>query len=254
MGDLRDPRIVHGNDARGGRGPALLFCRSSFGPGLPPPQHPRPGAELAQFDVWSEAKALYAEAGAVTWPEGQRRYSYRWRYLANPSRLLRGVDRVVATVPGSSCPRSPPATSARAPAPAGPIWWGLHDLAGPGVPIYVGSSWMSLSRRAVLAVLSAPSEVLSFFRHVPCPHEACFQTILWNAKDLTFAPSHARFIRWANKENPEILTTKDLDAMAHSGAHFARKFDDRVDAAVLDLLDSRIEATEVTPEPNGTAR
>jgi len=47
----------------------------------------------------------------------------------------------------------------------------------------------------VLTILSARREVLSFFGHVPCPDEACFQTILWNAKDLTSAPNHARFIR-----------------------------------------------------------
>jgi hypothetical protein len=133
------------------------------------------------------------------------------------------------------------------------LWWGYRNLAGPGVPMYVGSSWMSLPRRAVLTILSARREVLSFFGHVPCPDEAFFQTILWNAKDLTFAPDHALFIRWNNKENPEILTTKDLETMVRSGAHFARKFDDQVDAAVLDLLDGRLEGTEVTPEQSGAA-
>jgi hypothetical protein len=72
-----------------------------------------------------------------------------------------------------------------------------------------------------------PSSVMC---RVPTRH---FLTIPWNAKDLAFAPDHAHFIRWNNKENPEILTTKDLEMMVQSGAHFARKFDDQVDAAVL---------------------
>jgi Core-2/I-Branching enzyme len=212
------------------------------------------GPELARFDVWAQAKALFGEGGAVSWPEGLRRYSYRWRHLANPGRLIRGLDRLIAKVPGVQLPSTPP------PLPRlvhlrqrDQVWWGLRDRTGPGIPIYVGSSWMSLSRRAVLAVLSAPSEVLSFFRHVPCPDEACFQTILWNAEDLTFAPSHARFIRWDNKENPEILTTRDFGAMVQSGDHFARKFDDQVDAEVLDLLDSRLQGTDVTQEQTGAA-
>jgi hypothetical protein len=208
------------------------------------------GADLAGFDVWAEARALVDEHGRVTWSEGLRRYSYRWRHLTNPGRLIKGLDRVVAKVPGVQLPSNPP------PLPRlvhlrqrDQVWWGYRDKTGPGIPIYVGSSWMSLSRLAVLTVLSAPQDVLTFFRHVPCPDEACFQTILLNAEGLTFAPDHGRFIRWDNKENPEILTTRDLEAMVDSGAHFARKFDDQVDAAVLDLLDSRT-ATGASPVAN----
>jgi hypothetical protein len=109
------------------------------------------------------------------------------------------------------------------------------------MPIYKASTWMSLSRRAVATVLSAPRPVMSFFRHVPIPDEACFQTILCNGPDLRRAPGNGRFIRWDKKESPEILTAGDLELLVRSGAHFARKFDEEVDRTILDLLDARLD-------------
>jgi hypothetical protein len=97
---------------------------------------------------------------------------------------------------------------------------------------------MDLSTRAMEAVCSASDKVRSFFRHVPCADEAYLQTVLGNATGLTFAPGNGRFIRWApGAESPDILTLGDLTDIRSSGAHFARKFDERVDAAVLDHLD-----------------
>jgi hypothetical protein len=194
--------------------------------------------DLARFDVWADVRPLVAEGGATTWPEGLRRYSYRWWHAINPGLLTNGLDRVATKVLGIEWSTRPP------PFPRlvhfrqrGQLWCGYRDQAGPGIPIYVGSTWMSLSAAAVAAILSAPRRALSFFRHVPIPDEACFQTILCNSTGLTFAPGNERFIRFNKEESPEILTANDLEAVVQSGAHFARKFDDSVDSTVLDLLD-----------------
>lgn len=196
--------------------------------------------ELARFDVWVDAQPL-VRPGVVPWPEGMRRYSYRWWRVADPGRLLRGLDRIAAKVPGvkwsSAPPPFPRITHTRQ---HGQLWWGIRDSTGPGVPIYVGSAWMSLSPKAVATVLSAPRRVMSFFHHVPISDEVCLQTILHNAPGLTIAPGNGRFIRWkGNESSPEILTADDLETMLQSGAHFARKFDEDVDGAVLDLLDTQ---------------
>ncbi len=106
------------------------------------------------------------------------------------------------------------------------------------MPVHYGSMWMSLSARAVEAISSCPHHVSSFFQRVPIADEACFHTILRNTTGLTFAPGYARYIRWAEGQaHPEVLTVSDLDGMVASGAHFGRKFDDAVDASVLDRLD-----------------
>ncbi len=98
------------------------------------------------------------------------------------------------------------------------------------------------------AVCSSDGKVRSFFRHVPVADEACLHTILANAGGLTFAPSNDRFIRWVpGSPSPEILTVQDLDLIASSGCHFARKFDELVDRTVLDRLDLLAEHEDATP-------
>jgi hypothetical protein len=76
---------------------------------------------------------------------------------------------------------------------------------------------------------------------VPIADEACFHTILGNAPGLSFAPGNGRFIRWQGNDSPDILCAADLPALFGSGAHFARKFDEVVDATVLDRLDERLD-------------
>lgn len=83
----------------------------------------------------------------------------------------------------------------------------------------------------------------AFFRHVHVPDEIFFQTIVMNSmlRDRV-VDDDLRYQKWdANADNPAVLTSADLDAIVRSGYLFARKFDPRVDSAVLDALD-RIRA------------
>ena len=117
------------------------------------------------------------------------------------------------------------------------VWWGARSR-GPGLSVYRGSMWMSLSARAVEVLLSCPKRVASFFHQVPIPDEAFFHTVLRNAASLTFATGDARYMRWTEGEpHPEVLRAGDLNSMVASGAHFGRKFDQLVDSSVLDGLD-----------------
>jgi hypothetical protein len=194
--------------------------------------------ELFAYDVWADANPVFARDGSCNWPEGRRRYSYRWWHFDRPASLTRRADRALEKV------LHVPASRTELPLPYlvrfrmdNQIWWGAKSR-GPGVPIYTGSMWMSLSARAVAALSSCPKRVASFFHHVPIADEAYFQTVLRNAPGLTFAPGAARYVRFAEgAPHPEVLTVRDLDSMIASGAHFGRKFDEDVDSSVLDRLD-----------------
>jgi hypothetical protein len=196
-------------------------------------------AELSAYDVWANVNPLFASDGTCNWPEGRRRYSYRWWHFDRPSKLTRGADRLAEKV------LRIPTARTEAPLPhlvrfrqQNQVWWGWRSR-GPGVPVHYGSMWMSLSARAVGAISSCPHHLSSFFQHVPIADEACFHTILRNTAGLTFAPGYARYIRWTDEQaHPEVLTVSDLDGMVASGAHFGRKFDEAVDASVLDRLDA----------------
>jgi hypothetical protein len=181
------------------------------------------------------------EGGECTWPEGRRRYYRNWVRLSKgqPAWPLRKLNRAAAMahiLPVSSCDwPGPPVVSYYQLDEQ--LWWGRRSK-GPDVPVFYGSNWMSLSRAAMAAVCSAPASVMSYFRRTAIPDEACFHTILANAGGLTFAPGNQRYIRFrAEASHPDVLTIADVDDMRSSGAHFARKFDARVDAGVLDLLD-----------------
>ena len=50
-----------------------------------------------------------------------------------------------------------------------------------------------------------------------------------------------RLIKWvSNSGNPRVLTSADLPELLSSPAFFARKFDETVDAEVLDRLEARL--------------
>ena len=195
-------------------------------------------ADLSVYDVWADLSPLFAADGSYNWPEGGRRYSYRCWHFDRPAKLTRAADRFAEKVLHVPASRTDP------PLPYlvrfrmfDQIWWGAKSR-GPGMAIYTGSMWMSLSARAVEVLLCRPKRVASFFHHVPIPDEACFHTVLHNASGLTFAPTYARYIRWTEGEpHPEVLSLDDIGGMVVSGAHFGRKFDEDVDSRVLDRLD-----------------
>lgn len=196
-------------------------------------------AELAAYDVWADAEPLYSADGSCRWPEGRRRYSYRWWHFDHPSKLTMRADRFAEKVLRVPWSRSePPLPYVARSRMAGQVWWGIRAH-GPGVPIHTGSMWMSLSVAAVETILAAPKRTASFFHHVPIADEAYFHTVLRNANGLRFAPGNARYLRFSEAElHPEVLTAADLGSMVSSGAHFGRKFDDEVDSSVLEYLDT----------------
>ena len=52
---------------------------------------------------------------------------------------------------------------------------------------------------------------------------------------------YLRYVDWTGGgSNPKVLTLDDLPELVKTGAHFARKFDERVDVAILDELDQLI--------------
>lgn len=106
---------------------------------------------------------------------------------------------------------------------------------------FKGSDWFTLSRRAagyLLAFGQNRPQVLEYYRRTFLSCESYHQTVLCNAKELKICNDNRRFILWPPASpHPKTLTLHDLDAMAQSGKDFGRKFDTKVDSAVLDALD-----------------
>jgi hypothetical protein len=115
-----------------------------------------------------------------------------------------------------------------------------------GLIPYGGSPYWCLSRELVHYVqgfvLENPAFV-RFFEHVFVPDELFFQTIVINSPFANSVENdNLRYLDWSRAPAPAVLTSGDLDAIVGSAALFARKFDESVDAQILDLLDARIDA------------
>jgi hypothetical protein len=156
--------------------------------------------------------------GAVD--EFARRYTYRWRKIKatgtfNFARLDPFLQ--VRTLPSGT-------------------YLGLP--ARPPLPVFHGSDWFSLSRRAVDAVLAAPDAVVDHFLHTIIPTEAFVHTVLASS-GLRLADDHRRYAVFEapSSPSPRVFGLGDVDEVLASGADFARKFEDE---RVLDAIDRRI--------------
>jgi len=113
--------------------------------------------------------------------------------------------------------------------------YGLHP--------YFGSGYWCLHRAAVEYVvefLRSHPRYVRFFEHAYVPDEMFFQTILLNSPLATsIVDDDLRYIKWPG---PMVLTSANLEEMRASPDLFARKFDERVDAAVLDRIDAELLA------------
>jgi hypothetical protein len=69
------------------------------------------------------------------------------------------------------------------------------------------------------------------------------QTVLANEPAMRLWGDYRRFTKWhVGSPRPLVLGLADLEEMLASGADFARKFDETVDAAVLDEIDRLVHA------------
>lgn len=107
---------------------------------------------------------------------------------------------------------------------------------------YGGSSWWALSQacvRHVLARVAREPGLLRFFRHCACPDELFFQTLVMNSPFARRVLGHNfRYVQWPDDgaRNPRILVEADFPRIAASRAHFCRKLDSQLSAALLPHL------------------
>jgi Core-2/I-Branching enzyme len=128
-------------------------------------------------------------------------------------------------------------------------------LAAPFVPFsrkfhcFAGGHWFCANRNAAEYLIefhNAKPALANYYRrldpYVVFPDESYYHTIFCNAAHLKVSGNCWRFIDWTPQGcHPKVLVFEDLPRMLASSAHFARKFDEDIDANVLDELDAVIE-------------
>ena len=118
-----------------------------------------------------------------------------------------------------------------------------------GLKPYAGQTWWNLDMYALNYVLDYDAkhpEYIAFHKHTFVADELYMQMIIANSKDekllKSIANSEKRFTIWpkANSAHPKLLGKTDFEAILASDDLFARKFDEKVDAEILDLIDREI--------------
>ena len=188
------------------------------------------GLAAADFDAFVETRPVDPQSR----DEFARRYYWRWRRVPPGAG---GIAKVAARG-GLVHFRAMPTGS----------WVGMRTRRtpfGPDLVCHRGSDWFTLSRRAVEAVdrfVADRPDVLAHYRRTLIPTESFVQTVLANDPSLRLSGDYRRFMIWDPPPAgaPRVLRMTDLDAILASGADFARKFDETVDAAVLDEIDRRV--------------
>lgn len=180
--------------------------------------------------------ALDPQDSDWTQHEARQRYLYRWRPLrllgptASPRwHWLHGLNYVQPFV--------------RLNISYGPLRLGTWRGHLPeGLTCHGGSSWFSLSRRAVqhlLEVQQTRPDVVEWGRTSLAIDECFIQTVLVSAGTFQFVNHNGRFIEFSEEGfgHPRILTLEDAPKIEESGAFFVRKIDSHASADLLDRLD-----------------
>lgn len=111
-------------------------------------------------------------------------------------------------------------------------------------PLYKGSQWVALSRRALRACTEEhdAKRIRDYFATTAVPDEAYFQTVLWNARDIRVRREPVSWLRWdsAVTPHPVVIDDGELEAAVRSSAPFARKFDEIATPGILDRIDQTL--------------
>jgi hypothetical protein len=118
-----------------------------------------------------------------------------------------------------------------------------------GFRSFGGSSYWCLTRECVEYVYGFTERnvaFVNFFKYVDVPDEMFFQTLILNSRFAEKAVNdNLRYIDWRDLSSgsPAILRKDDFVHIAASSKLFARKFDMKIDAGVLDMIDEQILGT-----------
>lgn len=118
-----------------------------------------------------------------------------------------------------------------------------------GMKPFAGSAWWSVDLYAINYILDYDKnhpEYRAFHQSTFVPDELFMQMIVGNSKDEVLLKSlendNRRLTIWENAAaaHPNTLKANDFAAIQVSDQLFARKFDEKADTEILDLIDSKI--------------
>lgn len=113
----------------------------------------------------------------------------------------------------------------------------------PNIKFGKGSQWFSITDDFARYILSKETELRKIFYMGQTVDELFVQTVLLNSSfENRIGSSNLRFIKWKNKNSPEVLSgSADLKEILASDDLFARKFDCRIDSKIVENILNKIK-------------
>jgi hypothetical protein len=116
----------------------------------------------------------------------------------------------------------------------------------PKFKVYWGSNYFALTRAACEHLVNSDiaRKMLRYFRFALCADEMIFQNAIMHGPQSlrdSIVSKTWRKMTWGGGSHPKTYTMADLDELLASDAWFARKFDETVDAKILDALDEHLQ-------------
>lgn len=119
----------------------------------------------------------------------------------------------------------------------------IKRLKPANVQYYFGSQWWCLNDAMVKWIynfLENYPEYIKLFKHLLCPDECFFQTLVMNSPFANTTKPYLHYIKWEKgKSSPKTLTTIDYEELKKAEKLIARKFDINVDAEIIERLRMR---------------
>ncbi len=115
-----------------------------------------------------------------------------------------------------------------------------------GLILKRGWNWVSLPHCAVELLIKRRNFIQKLTRYTLCADEVYKQVVLLNSDCETIKicgdSSSLRLVDWkrGDGKHPHIFTIEDYDMLSCSSMLFARKFDEKVDKQIIDMLFNRI--------------
>ncbi len=117
----------------------------------------------------------------------------------------------------------------------------IRSIMNFGIPVFKGSTWWAMSRKAVEAVMTAIADQPAYvdrYARTLSSDESIFHTIVLNTPGLTTENAELHYTNWRpGKASPEFLTVTDLPAIRTAHRWFVRKVDAN-DGGLRDRLDA----------------
>lgn len=103
-----------------------------------------------------------------------------------------------------------------------------------------GSQWFSITHETALYIIQNYKRYKKYFLYSLIPDESFVHSIINNSSLKTnVVDDNMRYIDW-NRGSPYVFRLQDYEELMNSGKMFARKFDERKDDSIIDMIYQRL--------------